>query len=128
MFPDVLATWLLYQRPTIGQSLDIAATQAAGSRDLTKPGWYIIQNMGPKIAYIRMANNLTDVATTLDMPIFPYGSGDKCSHVVQVGLRDVKELPPGGYADGYKPDAHILHYICASTETAVLRVTRITKD
>ncbi len=73
-----------------------------------------------------MAKNTADAATVYDMPLFPYGSGDMSAIDVQVGLRDVKTLSAEGYAQGYPTDEHILHFICASAETATLRITRLT--
>jgi hypothetical protein len=128
MLSDILSTMFLYQRPTIGPSIDVAVTATAGYTEIVQSGRYIIQNLGPKICYLRMFPNGAGYAASIkDMPLFPFGSGDMSSIIVQVGLIDVKMVSTG-IGGGHPKDARYLHHICGSTETANLRVTRLTKD
>lgn len=227
MLSDIVNTIKLYKRPTIGPSLDVAVADALGVQEFFAPGLYIIQNMGPNIAYVRMHHddgasfdafpsvlidgqdetsydnvpvtegtfvggagyNIADVITLSDqslvtvdaeaanvvtqftvdsgpsvggvidpttltqlsvtpvggsgftltaesdniiirllqMPLFPFGSGENSAIHVQIGLRDIKNVTTG-IQGGHPPDLKFLHHICAATETATLRATRLTKD
>jgi len=130
MLADIVNTMLLYKRPTIGVSLDISVSATAGVQEFFQPGLYIMHNMGPNIAYMRMyQEGGSSKATVKDMPLFPYGSQDMSSVCIQIGLRDVKNIPAnGGLGGGHPPDFKFLHHICATGETATLRATRMTKD
>lgn len=130
MLADIVNTMFLYKRPTVGPSIDISVTQAAGVQEFFQQGLYLIQNMGPNIAYIRMHHQPsggTFTMTIKEMPLFPYGSYDMSQIPIQIGLRDVKNVGTG-LQGGHPPDLKYLHHICATGETATLRATRLTKD
>jgi len=120
----------LYKRPTIGPSLDISVSDSAAVQEFFTPGLYIIQNMGPNIAFVRMhreGSGGTFTMTIKEMPLFPFGSQENSAVFVQIGLRDVKNVS-SGIGGGHPPDLKFLHHMCDAGETATLRATRITKD
>jgi len=128
MLPNLLVQKLLYETPTIGDSIDISVTDTAASTEFFEPGLWLIQNMGPDIVYMRMftSGGVTHVATTSDFPLFPFGSFDMSSIPVQIGMIDRKLMASG---EGHYPDLKFLSALTgAPLQTATLRATRLTKD
>jgi len=121
----------LYQRPTIGQSIDTDATAAVGSIELVVPGLYHVVNLGPNIAYIKTfsADHTVHTVTISAMAIFPciapwFHTTPQC---IQIGMRDVKSVTTG-LGGGHPSDLNFLHHICDTGCTATLRITRVTKN
>jgi len=125
MLSNLIVQRLLYEIPTIGKSFDIAATAVVSSHEFFEPGLWIIQNMGPDVAYLKMFPSDTQIATIGDFPLFPYGSQDMSSIMIQIGMID-RKLKASGL--GHYPDKKFLSVICGAGDTATLRATRMTKD
>lgn len=110
----------LYDRPTIDKTLTMAVTAVASTQVLSIPGKYLIQNVGPHVAYLRMmptGSTYTAVAAA-DMPLFPAGSGDRSS--VEVTISPTSN----NFNDGHNQ----LHAVCAVGQTASLKITRVTRS
>jgi len=116
---------LLYGRPTIGPSYDLSVTSTALNQEYTRPGLYLVCNLGPDPCNVRVFNDGTDLATVADMVLWPAGSGDRCEIGFQVGMVDVKATtthPIGGNPQSYR----FLSAITSALNTATLRVTQLT--
>jgi hypothetical protein len=106
--------------PTIDKTVAVAVTSTQAVHSITKPGIYLIQNVGADICNLRMYPAATGYTVdTNDFPLSPIGSGDMSAIEVIVTPNDKKTFPDG---------PNHLYHICAATKSTTLAVTRMTRD
>ena len=114
------STYKLHGLPTVDRTHTIAASDVEAIHFFKKPGRWLIQNMGPFPAFLRMLplNSAVAVTAAADMPLWPAGSGDRSEVEVTIAP-EFNNLSQGH---------NELHVICNAGETASLKATLISKS